>query len=120
MIGRQQPLHIAVRQDKDSGAFVAHCLTLDLMECGNTPESAWQNLKGVIKAHLEYCYTHNQQGQERSAAQEDWDRYYESIRRNPEDVRVEQIQIELRPPTAEREIPLWILRMDSSHEATYI
>ena len=125
MMERQQPrtygLHVAVEFDETSGTFVAHCLTLDLMDCGKTPESAWQRLKGVIKAQVEYCYTHNKQGLDRSASQEDWDRYFESIQKNPGSVKVEQIQIELRPPMPEREIPLWIqLSNVNEHEAPIV
>lgn len=121
---KQQPrtygLAVLTQKDEDSGAFVAHCLNYDLMECGNTPEIAWQNIKIVIKAQVEHCYTYDKAGLQRVAKQEEWDKFYEAVQKYPNSVKVEQIQIELKPPLPEHEIPIWIQKVNRSGESPCI
>jgi len=40
---------------RENGAWVAHCLQLDLVEAGATPEEAEENLAGVISHHIQWA-----------------------------------------------------------------
>lgn len=40
---------------REHGQWLAHCLQLDLVEAGSTPEQAETALADVIRAHIEYA-----------------------------------------------------------------
>lgn len=40
---------------REAGHWVAHCLQLDLVEAGATPEAAEDALAGVIRHHIEWA-----------------------------------------------------------------
>jgi predicted RNase H-like HicB family nuclease len=40
---------------REDGEWVAHCLQLDLVEAGATPEEAEDNLAGVIQHHIQWA-----------------------------------------------------------------
>lgn len=93
-------------RDQETGMYLSHCLNFDIMECGKTAEEAWQNLKISVKSYVEHCYTNYQEGLIEAAPQEKWDEFAAAAtRRAP---RMEQIEIELRPPLPEHESPVWM------------
>jgi predicted RNase H-like HicB family nuclease len=51
--------HLDVLLYREEGEWVAHCLQLDLVEAGATPEEAEAALAGVIRAHIEYALADN-------------------------------------------------------------
>ena len=106
-----------VEKDADTGVFVSHCLNYDLMECGPTSDRAWENLKIVVKNHIEYCYTSYQPGLNRRAKEEDVDRFFRLLQENPGALVVDKIELHLKPPSLpEQEMPLRILKVQSGGE----
>ena len=111
-------LFCLVWKDEKIGVFVSHCLNYDLMECGPTADVAWDNLKFVMKNHVEYCYTSYQQGLKRKAGKKDWDRFFHLLERNPGSLTVDKIELELKPPSLpEQELEFWIQRVQSAGES---
>ena len=99
-------------RDTETGLFLYHCLDYDVVESGKTWEEAWQSLKQVLKAHMEYCYAHNPSGLLRGAKRSEWDKFgkvlEQTLRDNPSSILVESIEIEMQPPLPVDEIPIWI------------
>ena len=59
-----QPLHhpefnLDVLLYREDGEWVAHCLQLDLVEAGATPEEAEEALAGVIQHHVQWVLEDN-------------------------------------------------------------
>lgn len=104
-------------RDPASNAYVSHCLNYDLMETGSSFDEAWQNLKTVMKHHIEHCYSRYPQGLGRSASKERWQEFYltlqKQLQENPQGVVVEKLDIDPLPPLPEYEIPIWIQGVES-------
>jgi hypothetical protein len=105
---RKNGISCLIEQDSQTGVFIGHCLDFNLMECGPNPEDAWYNLKVVIKNHIEFCYAKYREGLLDQADKAAWDKFYCSLKRNPQDSRVEQIEIEVAEPLPEQEVPVWM------------
>jgi len=95
-------------RDKETGMYLSHCLNFDIMECGKTEEEAWQNVKLAIKYYVEHCYTNYQEGLIETAPHEKWNEFAEAVKCSGRAPRMEQIEIELRPPLPEHESPVWM------------
>lgn len=99
-------------RDKDTGVFISHCLNYDLMQCGDTMDEAWLNLKAAMKHHIEYCWSRYPNGLRRQANKDSWQRFYsglqKAIQENPTGIVVEKMDIDPLPPLPECEIPVWI------------
>jgi hypothetical protein len=94
--------------DRESKKHLAHCLNFDLMECGNSADEAWENLKGVVKHFIEYSYTNNPESLTVSADAADWKRFAEALKDSTKPERVDSISIEYRPPLPELSAPIWM------------
>jgi hypothetical protein len=57
-----------LRQDGETGRWEGHCLDFDLVTSGSTEDVAWENLKKVVKRHVEHCFTNWQPGLTRRRA----------------------------------------------------
>lgn len=96
-------------RDDETGLYVAHCLDFDLVESGPTPERAWENLKLVIKHHIEYCYTSDPKGLTISAEAHYWKQFASLMGTSAASDRViESISIDLKPPLPAADVPVWI------------
>jgi predicted RNase H-like HicB family nuclease len=105
-------LSCLIERDKATGTYIGHCLNYDLMDSGKTPQEAWENLKFVMKSHIEFCYTHLQSGLKRTAKRRDWDRFFEAIQSDPSSVIAEKLELDLKPPTLpEQEMGIWIQKV---------
>lgn len=113
-----QSLSCLTYLDESTGVFISHCLNYDLMDCGPTCDVAWQNLKIVMKNHIEFCYTNYPEGLMRKPARrEKWDIFFNALRANPKDLIVEKMELELKPPSLpERELEFWIQRVQSGRD----
>jgi len=87
-------LSCLIERDEATGSYIGHCLNYDLMDSGKTQDEAWENIKFVLKNHIEFCYTHFQSGLKRGAKQQDWDRFFQAIQNNPKSVRMEKLELE--------------------------
>jgi predicted RNase H-like HicB family nuclease len=94
-------------KDAETGLFLGHCLNFDLVTSGKTEDEAWQNLKTIIKAHFEYCYANYPDGLRMSATVDEWKNFAHRLETGGQSV-VEKLEIELRPPLPEVEVPIWI------------
>lgn len=90
--------------------YVGHCLNYDLMESGPDSDVTWVRLKNVLKNHIEYCYTAHREGLRRAANQDSWDRFFTLVKNNPNGLKVEKLDLELREPSLpEQELELWVI-----------
>jgi len=48
-------LNLDVLLYREDGEWLAHCLQLDLVEAGPTPDEAEENLTGVIQHHIQWA-----------------------------------------------------------------
>ena len=95
-------------KDKETGMYISHCLNFDIMECGKTEEEAWQNVKHAVKYYIEHCYQNFQEGLQQDAGREKWVEFAEAAKHAGKAPRMETIEIELRPPLPENEVPVWM------------
>lgn len=95
-------------RDEETGLFLSHCLTYDLMEFGKTPDEAWENLKLCIKHYIEQCYTNYPEGLSASASREEWTAYIEELKNTKIPLRIDEITLELKPPLPDYEFPIWM------------
>ena len=104
-------------RDPQSSVYISHCLNYDLKETGANLEESWQNLKIVMKHHIEHCYSRYPQGLRRSASKECWQEFYlalqKQLQENPQGVVVEKLDIDPLPPLPEYEIPIWVQGVES-------
>ena len=58
--------------DKETGRWNGHCLDFDIVTSGVDEDEAWQNLKAVVRLHVEECFNKWPDGLKRTASQERW------------------------------------------------
>jgi hypothetical protein len=56
---RQPELHVDVLLYPEGDGWAAHCLQLDLVECGASLEEVQEAILDVIRAHIEYALEHD-------------------------------------------------------------
>jgi hypothetical protein len=105
---RNYYLSCLIKRDQATRSYIGHCLDHDLMECGATADEAWKNLKLIIKREIEHSNQTKAGGLNRQAKRECWDSFFEAIRRNPGDLKIETIEIDLPAPLPENEIGIWL------------
>src|ERR1051325_7732009 len=54
------PIKCILSIDQETGLWVGRCLDFGLVTSGKTAESAWTNLKSVVKLHIEHCFTNDE------------------------------------------------------------
>ncbi len=64
-----------LRKDKETGRWEGHCLNFDIVTSGSTEEIAWENLKKVVRRHVEQCFTDWRPGLQRRAAECHWEEF---------------------------------------------
>jgi hypothetical protein len=97
-----------INQDSETSLYLAHCLNFDLMECGRTPDDAWEALKTSVKQYIEYSYSSHPEGLSKSASAEEWRQFAEALKHSTKPPRVDTIEFELRPPLLESSAPIWM------------
>lgn len=75
-----QSLPCVIERDRETNLFVGHCLTYDLVSTAKNKRDAIENLKGLIKCHIEYSYTHHKAGFSVTADESDWLRWREMVK----------------------------------------
>jgi hypothetical protein len=100
-------LRCLLQLDTESKRWNGHCLDLDLATSGKDPDQAWQNLRAVVRLHVEHCFTHWQDGLRFKAEPEEI-AVFEALRKH-QHIRSEKITFNLVPPQTQEELPpLWI------------
>src|SRR4029077_4276169 len=93
-------LSCLLTRDAETGRWLAHCLDLDLITSGKDEDAAWSNLKGVLRAHVESCFTHWQEGLTFRASREEFD-LFEKLKATQQNFRSDKIEFRLTPPKTE-------------------
>jgi predicted RNase H-like HicB family nuclease len=93
-----QYLPCTIEHDEDTGLYVGHCLTYDLVSTAKAPREAIDNLKSLIKLHVEYCYTHYKQGFTVTADNADWQRWRDMVNSGELLQTVEPIEVSFNEP----------------------
>jgi hypothetical protein len=102
---RDNMLSCFITRDPGTQMYISHCLNHDLMECGKTSKEAWENLKIVIKRNLENP-SPGLVG--RQAKKECWDAFGEAIQRDPSNLKMETIEIQVSAPLPASDVELWL------------
>lgn len=68
-----------VELDQDTKLFTGHCLTYDLVSTAQSPRDAVENLRTLIKRHIEYSYTHHKAGLSVTADDSEWQRWKDMV-----------------------------------------
>ena len=105
-------------KDEESEQYISHCLSLDVMEFGKTPDEAWKNLKTSIKHYIEYCFASYRKGFASSASRKDWHRFGEILKVSGK-FKVEEIDLALHSPLPESGYPLWMQEVSSNNASNY-
>jgi hypothetical protein len=90
-------LSCLLTKDKETGRWGGHCLDFDIVTSGLDEDLAWENLKQVVRLHVENCFTHWQLGLKRSASQERW-QVFNRLRDPNKPFRQEKIHFDLVAP----------------------
>lgn len=64
-----------LRKDKQTERWEGHCLDFDIVTSGSSEDIAWNNLKKVVRRHVEQCFNDWQPGLQRRAAQCHWNEF---------------------------------------------
>jgi len=89
-----------IEWDEGTKLFVGHCLTFDLVSTSpRASREAFDNLKHLIKLHIEYSYTHHQAGLSVTADESEWNRWRDLVNSGKVCKQaVEQIEVTLTEP----------------------
>jgi len=101
-----QVLRCLLQPDPETGRWNGHCLDLDIATSGTDPETTWQQLRSVVRMHVENCFTQWQKGLTRRATPNEI-AVFEELSKTMQ-VRCEKISFKLIPPAKEPMAPLWI------------
>jgi hypothetical protein len=88
-------------------------LNFDLVTSGKNPDSAWENLRNVIKTHVEHCFTHHREGLGFRAPEQDWV-LFEALKVQQPMMRTEKITLRLVAPPAAQGPAFWIQGVESN------
>ena len=101
-------LRCLLHHDVETGRWNGHCLDLDLATSGKTADQAWENLRAVVRLHVEHCFTNWQDGLKFRATSDEISSF-EKLKLL-HGARSEKITFNLVPPQKQEEPPppLWI------------
>ena len=105
-------LSCLLTQDGETKFWIGHCLNFDLVTSGKDPDSAWENLRAVIKTHIEHCFTHHWDGLKSEAPRADW-LLFDALKNKQPLMRTEKITLRLIAPQTEQVPPFWIQGVES-------
>jgi|SRR5580658_7682214 hypothetical protein len=106
-------LSCLLSQDGETKFWIGHCLNFDLVTSGKDPDSAWENLRAVIKTHVEHCFTHHPEGLSFKAPEGDWT-LFDALKTKQPLMRTEKITLRLVAPQTEQIPAFWIQGVESS------
>lgn len=100
-------LSCLITHDAATNRWLGHCLDFDLITSGKTPDAAWEHILGVVKVHVENCFTHHRAGLRFRARQQHWD-LFEALNKKTDLFRQEKITLRLVQPEEEQQPPVWM------------
>lgn len=104
-------LSCLLTQDSITSLWLGQCLDFNIVTSAKSPDTAWKNLRAVIKLHVEQCFAHHHEGLRRRAPEEDWALFNE-LKNQQEHFRSEPINLKLVSPEKPPEI--WALCVEST------
>lgn len=112
-------LSCLLSKDERTGRWLAHCLDFDLMTSAKTQDTAWENLRKVVRVHIEHCFTFHQDGLKLEAEPQEWSDFKNIEHRLKAEelpIRTEKITLKLNPPRTLAEFELWIRGVETLGE----
>jgi predicted RNase H-like HicB family nuclease len=100
-------LRCLLSKDMVTGRWLGHCLDFDIVTSGEDEEKAWKNLKAVVRAHVESCFTQWQDGLKFRATRNEID-LFEKLKERQQNFRSDKLELKLTPPPEVKPLPLWI------------
>lgn len=114
-------LSCLLSKDGQTGRWLAHCLDFDLLTSAKTEEIAWENLRKVVRAHIEHCFAFHREGLELQAESSEWSEFRRVEKRLMDDglpIRTEKITLKLATPTKPWGDDLWIKGVETFGQRT--
>jgi hypothetical protein len=109
-----------ISQDGSSKRWIGHCLDFNLVTSGKDPDKAWAHLCGVIKVHVEHCFTHHHDGLKFRAADEHW-QLFENLKKKQKMMRTEKITLRLvERKDGSGEPPFWVQGVEAGLGGTCV
>jgi len=99
-------------RDADTSRWLGHCLDFDVATSGRTEDEAWANLRDIVRAHIEHCFTHHRDGLRLTASDQEWKTFRFLKGRQPM-LRSEKITLRLVPPQKDPARQFWIQSVES-------
>jgi hypothetical protein len=91
----------------EDGLFVAHCLELDIVATGATPDLARSELNDLIIAQVDYAFSNdNLEHLYHPAPSQVWKEYFDCMPQPEQKIRVES---RFRNDHSEKFVPPWII-----------
>lgn len=102
------PLSCVLFEDKETKRWVGHCLDFDLATSGRDEDTAWLNLKAIVRTHVEHCFTNWQEGLMRRKAPEEFFAVLAALKEVQTEYRSDKISFTLVPPKMDSVPSLWM------------
>jgi hypothetical protein len=106
-------LRCLLTPDVETGRWLGHCLEFDIVTSGKDPDSAWKNLKAVVRLHVEHCFTNWQEGLTEFRASDEEIAVFEALKER-QLFRSDKITFTLIPPQKDELHPLWMQGVELS------
>ncbi len=100
-------LRCLLTKDAETQRWLAHCLDLAIVTSAKDEDVAWDNLKSVVRLHVEHCFTHWQEGLTFRASENEI-AVFEALKKKQKFCRTDKITFNLIPPQATECPPLWM------------
>jgi len=100
-------LSCLITHDAATNRWLGHCLDFDLITSGKTADAAWEHICGVVKVHVENCFTHHQDGLRFRAGKQHWD-LFSALKKKSNLFRQEKITLRLVRPEEAPTPPVWM------------
>jgi len=100
-------LSCLLTKDAETGRWIGHCLDFDIVTSGLNQDSAWSNMKEVVRLHVEQCFTNWHPGLKIRAKQDRWD-IFESLEKSEMPFRQDKIEFDLVAPAVDDLHALWL------------
>src|ERR1700721_2415759 len=94
-------LSCLLSKDEQTGRWLAHCLDFDLLTSAKTEDTAWENLRKVVRVLIEHCFTFHKGGLKLEAEPHEWADFKRIEKRLLADgvpIRTEKITLKLLTP----------------------
>jgi hypothetical protein len=110
-------LSCLLSKDEQTGRWLAHCLDFDLLTSAKSQDTAWENLRKIVRVHIEHCFTFHEDGLKLKAEPHEWSdfkRIKDHLESEGIPIRTDKITLRLIPVESGGE--LWIRGVETFGE----